>query len=146
MRAEVVIYQTRWRPVPLLEHEELLGIPCPFEEPFDYQIQAVDEGQEVQLDRLVCGRTHNSIIQGDHGRDLRDQDTFESSALICPRTRSFWREPVSLRTMVLEISSVQTSCSLSACVYVLVGDTCALSRVQNRETDSEWDRGVKERQ
>jgi len=92
MRAEAIVDQTRRRLIPLPQHEELLGIPYPSEEPSGYQIQAIGEGQDMQLDRLARRGAHDPVIC-DHDRtieemisdDLRsDRDTLEIFSLYKP--------------------------------------------------------------
>lgn len=94
MCAEAVVDQTRRRLVSLPQHEEFLWVPYPFEEPSNYHVQAVGEGQEMQLDRLARGSVHDPVIRGDHDRgaieevisqDLRSDRDDNTSSLLTQR-------------------------------------------------------------
>lgn len=66
MRAEAIVDQTQRWLVPLLQHEELLGVPYPFKESFNYQVYAVGKRQEMQLDRFARRRAYDLVICGNH--------------------------------------------------------------------------------
>jgi len=66
MRAEAVVDQTRRWLITLLQHEEFLRIPRPFQQPLNYQIESIGERQEVQPQRLACRCTHDLVVDGDH--------------------------------------------------------------------------------
>lgn len=74
MCAEAVVDQTRRRLVSLPQHEEFLWIPHPFEEPSNYQVQTVGEGQDMELDRLARRSVYDPVICGEHDRCDRGGD------------------------------------------------------------------------
>jgi len=66
MRAEAVVDQTRRWLITLLQHEEFLRIPCPLQQPLNYQVESIGERQEVQPQGFACRCMHDSVVDGDH--------------------------------------------------------------------------------
>jgi len=146
MRAEAIVDQTRRRLIPLPQHEELLGIPYPSEEPSGYQIQAIGEGQDMQLDRLARRGAHDPVICSDHDRTSeemisndprsdRDDDTLEILSLYKPDSSGrHVRVVTRAKQRWCEITFSATHSAKNRQLYSTRGRACPYTRLRLSET------------